>query len=249
MQEDEVVKVTKEEMIDDYRLRLFLTRDSYLKKISLVSLRSAGEQKLKENDEIIQELETHNKAEIMFVSSKCNVYKMKLYDMPDCKASSLGEYLGNLLGMDADEKIVCFAIPEDYRGYMLYAFENGKVAKIPMNAYETKTNRKKLINAYSDKSPLVSALYVTEDVEIAVSSSNDRIVVVNSKYIPEKPTKSSQGVQVIKLKKDYTVKYMKPAEEAGFANYKAYSVRNIPVAGAFMKDADKPVEQLTMTLE
>ncbi len=248
MLEEEVVKVTKEEMIEDYKLKLFLTRDSYLKKITLVSLRSSGDQKLKEGDEIIQEVETHNKTEIMFISSKSNVYKMKVYDLPDCKASALGEYLGNTLGMDQDENIVYFVLPEDYEGWMLYAFENGKVAKVPLKAYETKTNRKKLINAYSDKSPLVNALYTPQEAEIALSSSNDRIIIINSKYIPEKPTKTSQGVQVMKLKRDYKLKYMKFAADAGFVNPRAYSIRNIPVAGAFIKDSDKPVEQLSMDL-
>ena len=144
MHEDEVVVVEEEEMIDDYNLKVFLTNDSYFKKIPLVSLRSASDQKLKDEDFIVQEMEWHNKSDIIFVSNKQVVYKCKLHELPDCKASSLGEYLPNILEMDDDEKIHYMIVTDNYAGFILFAYENGKVSKIPLNSYETKTNRRKL---------------------------------------------------------------------------------------------------------
>ncbi len=244
--EDEVTVITLDNLIEDYNLKLFLTRDGYLKKIPLTALRSSPEQKLKEGDEIVQEAEWHNKSEIIFVSNKQSVYKMKIHDLPDCKASSLGEYLHNILGLDSDEKVVFFVVTDNYSGQMLFSFENGKISRVPLSVYETKTNRKKLINAYGASAPLVDVMFIQGETEIAVSSSNDRILVFSSEMIPLKTTKSTQGVQVLKLKKDYKLKYMKKAESCGFADYKVYRTKNIPVAGSFIKDADKPGEQLTL---
>ena len=171
---------------------------------------------------------------------------MKIHELPDSKAGALGDYLQNILGLDTDERILYFIVTDDYSGEVLFAYENGKVSKIPLNAYETKNNRKKLINAYGNAAPLVDVLYIKEDSEIALCSTNDRILVANSSLIPLKTTKSSQGVQVLKLKKDYKLKYMRMAESCGFADYKVYRTKNIPIAGSFVKDADKPGEQLTL---
>lgn len=244
--EEEVTVITLDNLIEDYNLKIFLTRDGYVKKIPLTALRSSPEQKLKEGDEIVQEAEWHNKSEIIFVSDKQAVYKMKIHDLPDCKASSLGEYMHNVLGLDSDEKVVFFVVTDNYSGQMLFAFENGKVSRVPLSAYETKTNRKKLINAYGSAAPLVDVMFIQTETEIAISSSNDRILVCSSEMIPLKTTKSTQGVQVLKLKKDYKLKYMRKAENCGFADYKVYRTKNIPIAGSFVKDADKPGEQLTL---
>ena len=244
--EEEITVITLDNLIEDYNLKIFLTRDGYVKKIPLTALRSSPEQKLKEGDEIVQEAEWHNKSEIIFVSDKQAVYKMKIHDLPDCKASSLGEYMHNVLGLDSDEKVVFFVVTDNYSGQMLFAFENGKVSRVPLSAYETKTNRKKLINAYGSAAPLVDVMFIQTETEIAISSSNDRILVCSSEMIPLKTTKSTQGVQVLKLKKDYKLKYMRKAENCGFADYKVYRTKNIPIAGSFVKDADKPGEQLTL---
>ena len=244
--EEEVTVITNDHLIEEYNLKIFLTKDGYVKKIPLTALRSSPEQKLKDGDSIIQEAEWHNKSEIIFVSDKESVYKMKIYDLPDSKAGSLGDYLQNILGLDANERILYFIVTDDYSGEVLFAFENGKVSRIPLSAYETKTNRKKLINAYGGASPLVDVIYIKEDIEVALCSSNDRILVIKASLVPLKTTKSSQGVQVLKLKKDYKLKYMKKAEDCGFADYKVYRTKNIPIAGSFIKDADKPGEQLTL---
>lgn len=244
--EEEVTVITDEHLIEDYNLKVFLTREGYVKKIPLVSLRSSPEQKLKDGDEIVQEAEWHNKSEILFISDKQTVYKMKLYELPESKAGALGEYVTNILGLDADENIVYFILTDNYSGEILFAFENGKVSRIPLSAYETKTNRKKLINAYGAAAPLVNVLFIQSAVEIAISSSNDRIIICSSDLIPLKTTKSTQGVQVLKLKKDYTLKYMRLADKCAFSDPKAYRTKNIPIAGSFVKDADKAGQQLTL---
>jgi len=237
--EDEVVVVTKDEFIEDNNIKLYLTRDGYLKKIPLTALRSAPEQKVKDGDEIVQEIDWHNKSEIIIVSSKQAVYKMKIHDIPECKASSFGEYLPNLLGTESDEKIINMMVTDNYEGFILYGFENGKVSQVPLNAYATKNNRKKLINAYGGASPLVGAVHVmSPDDEIAISSSNDRIVVLPASLVPIKSTKSSHGVTVLKLKKGCTMKYIKKVSDAEFANPKVYKIKEIPSPGFFLKSSD-----------
>lgn len=244
--EDEVEVITEDHLIEDYNVRIFLTNEGYLKKIPLTSLRSSPEQKLKENDFIKQEWEWHNKSEILFFSNQQTVYKMKIYELPDSKAGALGDYLQNILGLGAEERILYFVVTDNYTGELLFAYENGKLSRIPLSAYATKTNRKRLINAYSAAVPIVDLMFLYGETEVAVSSSNDRILVFSSEAVPLKTTKSSQGVQVLKLKKDYKLKYLKKAEECGFADFKVYRTKNIPAAGSFLKDADKPAEQLTL---
>ena len=244
--EEEITVITADHLIEDYNLRVFLTKDGYIKKIPLTSLRSAPEQKLKEGDFILQECEWHNKSDILFFSDRQTVYKMKLYELPDSKAGALGDYLQNLLGLEAEERILYFVVTDNYDGELLFAYENGKISRIPLSVYATKTNRRKLIHAYADASALVSMLLIHGETEIAVSSTNDRILVCSSAQIPLKTTKSSQGVQVLKLKKDCKLKYMKRSDECGFADIKVYRTKTIPVAGSFLKDADKPGKQLTL---
>ena len=244
--EDDVVVISKEEMIEDFNLKIILTKEGYLKKIPLTALRSSPEQKLKDNDEIIQEADWHNKSEILLISDQCSVYKMRIHEIPESKAGVLGEYLPNLLGMEAEEKIVYFVVTDNYQGMMVYAFKNGKVAKVPLEAYATKTNRKKLINAYSDKSPLINALYISEDTDICMISENDKILVVNTEMIALKTTKNTQGVQVMKFKKNTWLKSMNKAQNVALADYKTYRARNIPSSGSFAKEEDASVQQLSL---
>ena len=180
------------------------------------------------------------------VSDMCNVYKMKIHDMPEARAAAMGEYLPNLLEMEPGEKIVYFVPADNYDGMMLYAFKNGKVAKIPFNCYETKNNRKKLIKAYADKSPLIDALFIKEDTDIGMVAENDKILVVNTALIPLKTTKNTQGVQVMKFKKNVFLKTMKKATDLSVANAANYRQRNIPSSGSAPKKEDASVQQLTM---
>jgi len=199
--ETSIEEITQEHMIEDYNLKLFLTEQNYIKKIPLVSLRSNPEHKLKEDDAIIQELETHNKAELLLFSNRQTVYKMRIYDIPDCKASSLGEYLTNMLQLEEDERIIYMTATDNYSGWLLFSFENGKCAKITLESYATKTNRKKLANAYSDLSPLVGIRYLAEDTDLVAYSSINKVLVFNTAAINPKTTRDSQGVQVMKSKK------------------------------------------------
>ena len=222
----------QDDLIDDYNVRIFLTEHSYFKKITLVSLRSSAEQYLKEEDHIAQEQEATNRDEILFFSNKCNVYKLKLYDMPDTKASALGDYLPNLLGLDEGERIIYFALANDYQGYMLFAFENGKVAKVDFNAYATKTNRRKLVNAYSGKSPLVSLHWVPQNVDLYLQRGVDKAMVVNSELIPVNTSKQSGGVMVFSLRQNTVLTAMRPVDEGDDIDY--YRMDKIPTAGHFL---------------
>ncbi|MBR5218418.1 MAG: topoisomerase IV [Clostridia bacterium] len=244
IKEDEVEHYTEEKYIEDYNLKVFLTRANYLKKISLVSLRSAADHKLKEDDEIICEYESTNKCDLLLFSDKQTVYKVKLYDLPDCKASAMGEYLPNILGLEPDEKIV-YAIPtEKYEGIMLFAFENGKVAKVPLAAYETKLNRKKLANAYGAASPLASALFLPADGDIVLTTSAEKILTASTADIPLKTTRSTQGVQVMRLKKGSVLSSMTDIASSALAAPESYRARNLPSGGYYPKDDDAP--QTTM---
>ncbi len=246
MQVEDVVVITKDDMIEDYNLKLILTKEGYFKKIPLTALRTSPEQKLKDDDAILQEAEWHNKSEIVFISDKCNAYKMRIYEIPESKASVMGDYLPNLLDMEPEEKIICFVHTDNYAGMMIYAFKNGKVAKVPFEAYATKTNRKKLIKAYSDKSPIISAVYIPDECDICLTSENDKIMCVNTALIPLKTTKNSQGVQVMKFKKNTWLKSAGRAEYMNLANYNAYRVKVIPSSGSFAKKEDAAVQQLSL---
>ncbi len=244
--EDDVVEVSHAETIPDYQVKLFRTRENYIKKISLVSLRTSGEHKVKEDDEIIQEIECSNKSEVIFFSSSGEAYKIKAHDIPDCKASQLGEYIPNLLGMTQGETALGMAATLDFKGYMLFAFENGKMAKIPLKAYETKQNRKKLTNAYSTKSAAVKILHISEDCDMAVISSIGKALVFNTAAVAEKTTKSSQGVAVMIPKKGSVVADLKTVEESGIKNVSYYRTKNIPAKGSFIKEDDAGYEQMSL---
>ena len=238
--EDELTEYKEEEHIDDYALTVFFTRENYLKKVSAVSLRSTTkEHKLKEDDEIVQTIETTNISDMLFFSNKCNVYKMKTYDMPDCKVSAMGEYLPGLLGLDEGEKIIYTVVTADYKGTMLFAFENGKAAKVELNKYATKTNRKKLIGAYSDKSPICGIKLFENDEDIVFRSDNNKILCVNTEKIPLKSTKNTQGVQVMTLrKKGSKLTGITMAALCGIEDLKHYTAKNIPAAGSFLRKED-----------
>ena len=238
--EDELTEYKEEEHINDYALTIFFTRENYLKKVSAVSLRSTTtEHKLKEDDEIVQTIETTNISDMLFFSNKCNVYKMKTYDMPDCKVSAMGEYLPGLLGLDEGEKIIYTVVTADYKGTMLFAFENGKAAKVELNKYATKTNRKKLIGAYSDKSPICGIKLLENDEDIVFRSDNNKILCVNTEKIPLKSTKNTQGVQVITLrKKGSKLTGITTAALCGIEDLKHYTAKNIPAAGSFLRKED-----------
>lgn len=187
--------------VPDYPVHVFCSREGYFKKITPQSLRMSGEQKLKEGDEIAQQLEDTNSTDLLFFSDRCQVYKLKASDFDDTKASVLGEYIPAKAQMDEGERAVYLAPTKDYAGFLLFFFENGKAAKVEMSAYQTKTNRKKLISAYSDKSPLATALYLREDCEVLLTASSGRMLLFHTGLIQPKATKSTQGIQAMNLKK------------------------------------------------
>lgn len=239
----EIKEVANDDFIEDYPVTLFLTKENYFKKITQVSLqasmRVSAEHKLKEDDEIIQSVETTNKTELLMFSSKQNVYKVKCYDMPECKTSSIGEYFNNLISMESDEKIVYITPANEYKGYMIFAFENGKVAKTEMSAYYTKTMRKKLINAYSGKAPLIGAMYASEDRDIVLIRDNDKAMLVNSALIPLKQTKSSGGVQIYTLKKNSKLTRVMEKESFISDDIEYYRSTKVPSTGHFINSDDK----------
>ena len=249
MLEKHVEVISEEKMIDDYNLKLFLTEQNYLKKISLVSLRASSEHKLKDDDKICQELETHNKAELLLFSNKQTDYKLRIYDIPDCKASVLGEYLTNLLQLSEGERILYMIATDDYSGWVLFSFENGKCAKIELESYMTKTNRKKLANAYSDRSALVDIKYLEADTEFVVRSDIDKILIFNTEYINPKGTRNSQGVQVMKQKKGSRMCSVNTIEETGIRNPDYYRVKSIPAVGYYLKEEDVADNQMTLPID
>ncbi len=247
--ETHVEEITEEHLIEDYNLKLFLTEQNYLKKIALVSLRANPEHKLKDDDRIVQEIETHNKSELLMFSDRHTVYKLRIYDIPDCKASSLGEYLTNLLQLENGEKIIYMAATDNYAGWLLFSFENGKCAKIELESYATKTNRKKLANAYSDLSPLIDMRYLPADTELVAYSSINKVLIFDTSGINPKSTRDSQGVQVLKEKKGSRLCAIKTIEESGIKDPDYYRTRTIPAVGCYFRDEDAEDKQIIMKLE
>ena len=239
--------VEEEETVEEipaYPVNIFATQQGYLKKITPQSLRMSSEHKLKDDDKIVLHKETTNDAHLLFFTDKASVYKTRAAAFDDTKASVLGEYVPAKLGMEDGENIVKTIVAKDYTGFLLFCFDNGKVAKVPMSAYETKTNRKKLINAFSDKQTLVDIMYFTENTDIVLISNVNRAVVVNTSQISEKTTKNSIGVQVQTLKKNQTVKSCITLEAAQLENSSKFRTKNIPAAGSFLKENDI-AQQLT----
>ena len=234
----------EEDDTPDYPVNLFFTREGYFKKITNQSLRMSGEQKLKEGDSIIQEVAATNRSELLFFTDQFQVYKTTAADFDDTKASVLGDYLPAKLGMDAGEIPVCMVVTTDYQGDLLFAFENGKVARVPLSAYATKNRRRKLARAYSDKSRLVQVLHLTGEQELLFTSTDTRMLLVHSGLIPAKVTKDSQGVAVMALKKKQLLASAQ-LYQGNFADPKRYTVRTLPGSGALPKDGDA-TEQLTL---
>lgn len=204
----EIVRPAQEEMIEDYNVKLFFTDHQYLKKITLVSLRSSGEQKLKEDDTIIQELDSNNRHELLLFTNQCNVYKLKLHEVEDCKASQFGVYLPNLLKMEEGEQILAICSTNDYLGYMLFGFDTGKVAKIPLKAYETKTNRKKLIKAFYGKTACVGIRFATDESIAVLTREDEKVAYVPVSLIEEKQKRDANGTQALAITKKIGMKQL-----------------------------------------
>jgi DNA gyrase subunit A len=228
-----------EDLIDDYNVRLFLTAHSYFKKIPLTSLRSAGEQYLKDDDVIVQELEAANKDDLLFFSNFRNVYKMKAYEFADSKAGSIGEYLANALKCEDGERIVFIAATRDYSGLLVIGYENGKFAKIPLNLYETKTNRKKLVAGYSDKAEPVFFGHSAGERDLFAVRAADKATLLNTALIPLSGAKNAVGVLALTLKKGSKMTAVIPLEKAGTVDAEYYRAEDIPTAAHFLMEADR----------
>ncbi len=237
---------SEEKPEDDYPVTLFLSRHGYFKKITPQSLRMSGEQKFKEDDALRESVETTNAAELMFFTDRAQVYKTRASDFADGKASQLGDYLPAKLGMDEGESVVGMVLPGDYGGFLLFFFENGKAAKVELSAYQTTSNRRRLTGAYSDKSPLRGLLYLREDREIAVYSTEPRVLVVSTALLGVKTTRTTQGVALLTLKKKYTLDRVCFPEQTGLTDLARYRGRSIPAAGALLKAEDSDDKQMSL---
>mgnify|MGYP004651626195 FL=1 len=233
----------EEEPVPDYPVTVFLSKEGYLKKITAQSLRMSGEQKFKEGDSLAFTRETTNRAEFLVFTDQFQCYKSRLSDFDDGKASLLGDYLPQKLGFEPGENLVSLQFCGDYKGFVLFFFENGKAAKVPLSAYETKTNRKKLTGAYSDKSPLVAAMVLEEDAQIALYSSDGRAAVFSTAQLLPKTTRNTQGVAVMTLKKKAVLQDARLLEESGIANPGRYRTKTIPSAGMLLKEEDSADKQ------
>ena len=235
----------EEAPVPDYPVTVFVSREGYLKKITAQSLRMSGEQKFKEGDSLSFSRETTNRTEFLVFTDKFQCYKSRLSDFEDGKASQLGDYLPGKLGFEQGESMIALVFCGDYKGFVLFFFENGKVAKVPLSAYETKTNRRKLTGAYSDKSPLVRALALEKDEQMAVYSTDDRAAIFSTAQLLPKTTRNTQGVAVLTLKKKAVLKDAVLLSESGIVNQSRYRSKTLPTAGALLKEEDSPEKQQT----
>lgn len=240
---EEIEHFSEDMQIEDYNLKLFLTKQGYLKKIPLTSLRAGGEHKFKEGDKLVKEFDETNLGELLVFTNRQNVYKIKIYEIADTKLSGMGEFLKSVLGCEPEEEIIDVFSANAYKGHFLFAFENGKMAKIPLASYETKTNRKKLVNSYSDASKLIKILYLPEDTDIVSYSSNGKILVFHSSSINPKTTRSSNGVNVMTLRRGAALKKVVELARTRLKEPDYYRTKNIPAVGCFQKeDGDKQVK-------
>ena len=244
--EDEIETFDSEEHVEDYAVHIFMSREGYFKKITPLSLRMGGEHKYKDTDGPLLSFESQNKAELLIFTDRQQVYKARIRDFEDTKASSLGVYLPTALEMDEEENAVYLLDPGDYSGHIVFFFENGKAARVELAGYATKTNRKKLTGAYSDRSPLTGILPLSDDTEIVVYSSDGRAAVFNTALLTPKATRSTQGVQVMTLKRGRTMEKAAPLDQTPITAPPRYRVRAIPAAGALLKPEDKGEEQLSL---
>ena len=240
----ELEEETVEPDIPEYPVTVFFTKGGYFKKITPLSLRMSSTQKLKDGDEIAQTVETANSAELLFFTNKCQVYKSRACDFDDTKASVLGDYVAAKLEMEEGELPVYMAVTSDYSGYMMFFFENGKAAKVSLDAYRTVTKRKKLIKAFSDKSPVAAVMQLAADEEIVVISSAGRHLLLNTAVILPKTTKDTIGVGVMTLKKGQRLMSARKYREGEFAKAYRYRAKNLPAAGALLSSEDE-AEQMT----
>ena len=238
----------EEDNVPDYPVTVFVSREGYLKKITAQSLRMSGEQKFKEGDALRFSQETTNRADVLVFTDQFQCYKSRLSEFEDGKASQLGDYLPQKLGMEQGETVRSVVLTEDYSGFVLFFFENGKVAKVPLNAYETKTNRKKLTGAYCDKSALVDVYAMQEDAQMALYASDGRTLIFSTAQLLPKTTRNTQGVAVLTLKKKAVLTAALPLEQSGIENPSRYRTKTIPAAGALLKLEDMQEKQQKMEL-
>ena len=243
---DEIEEYTPEEQVEDYPVTLFLSREGYFKKISAQSLRMSGEQKYKEGDGLSLSFESSNRREILFLTDKQQIYKAKVADFEDGKASVLGIYLPTRLQMDEGESVITMIDPDNYSKNLLLIFENGKAARIELSAYETKTNRRKLVNAYSGVSPVKAVMVINEETDVVCFSSDGRAVIFNTAQLQPKSSRTTQGVAVVSLKPKRVLERAEPLSASTIQNPARYRVRSIPAAGALLKSEDRGEEQLTL---
>jgi len=243
---DEVEEFEEAEQVEDYPVHLFLSREGYFKKITPLSLRMSGEQKFKEGDALRQSFESTNGAELMFFTDRQQVYKCRAADFGDTKASALGDYLPAKLGMDEGENVIFLCLPGDYRGHLLFFFAGGKCAKVPVESYQTTSNRRRLTGAYSDKAELVGIVHMPEDGELALYTSEPRALLFHTSLLLPKATRATQGVAVMNIKPKYRLERVARAEDTGIVNRSRYRSRSLPAAGALVKPEDADEKQLEL---
>lgn len=242
---DEIQVADEEDETPDFPVNLFFTKEGYFKKILPQSLRMSSEQKLKEGDSVIYSAENTNNTQLLFFTDKAQVYKTRASDFKETKASAFGDYAPAKLNMDEDEKAIFMVATKDYSGTMIFAFENGKIAKVPLSAYATKTNRKKLTGAYSDKSPVVDILFISEDCEVMLTSSQGRILLFHTGALTEKTSRATIGVNVLTVKKGHRLMSAKLYQDGMLAKPNRYRTRNLPAAGSTLS-AEEKAEQLSL---
>ena len=246
---DEIEEYDEQQQIEDYPVTLFLSKEGYFKKITAQSLRMSGEQKYKDGDRLNISFESTNRGELLFLTDKQQMYKARVSDFDDVKASVLGIYLPSRLQMDEGENIITMIDPGDYKAHLLFFFENGKAARVELSAYETKTNRKKLVNAYSDKSPLRAVIRLSGEADLCCVSDDGRAIVFNTALLQPKTSRSAQGVAVMTLKARRTLDRAKLLEETEIKNVSRYRVRSLPAAGALLRPEDREEQQMSLIEE
>ena len=242
----EIEEPDEDEQVEDYAVTLFLSCEGYFKKITAQSLRMSGEQKYKDGDGLAVSFESTNRAELLFLTDKQQMYKARVSDFEDGKASVLGIYLPTRLKMDEGESVIAMIDPGDYKKHLLLMFENGKAARIELSAYETKTNRRKLVGACSDKSPVKAVMLIGEEFDVACYSSDGRAMIFNTAQLQPKTSRSTQGVAVMSLKAKRVLEKAMPLKDSDIQNTARYRVRSIPAAGALIKGEDRAEKQLSL---
>lgn len=242
----EIEEFEEADTVEDYPVTVFMSNEGYIKKITPQSLRMSSEQKFKDGDSLKLSFEATNRTELLVFTDRQQVYKTRLSDFEDTKASALGTYLPGKLSMDDGEKVIAIIRPENYKKNLLLFFENGKVARLDIAAYETKTNRKKLVNAYSDKSPLAAVFTISEEINVAAFSSDGRAMVFNTSLLQLKTSRSTQGVAVMSLKKNHKLVSAAPLDETTIKNVTRYRVKSLPAAGALLREEDRGETQMSL---